>query len=91
MRLKRSSFLIVIMFFLSVFLYSQSYSWPESAAYDAANDRYLISNTGSGDIISVPRTDINNLSFFCQGAVTGYPSMRGIIIVGNTVWGSMYS
>jgi hypothetical protein len=71
---------------IPLFLHAQAnYDRPESAVFDATNDRYLISNTGSGDIISVPRLELNNLSIFSTGACA---SIRGITIVGNTLWGA---
>lgn len=87
MRLKRSSFLLIAVIFLfNTSIFSQQYSWPESAVYDAQNDRYLISNTNSGDIIAVPRTDPTNISTFVLGTNSGWVSMKGITIVGNTIW-----
>jgi len=89
MRLKRSSFLLIITIIIfSNCLFSQSWSWPESAVYDAQNDRYLISNTGSGDIIIIPRNDPENLGILVIGTNSGYTSMRGICIIGNTIWGA---
>ena len=87
MWLKRSSILIIIAI-LFCNLYSQSWANPESAVYDAANDRYLVSNRGSGSIITVPRTNPSNLGLFVLGTNTGYTSMRGLTISGNTVWAS---
>jgi len=89
MRLIRSSFLLIfLILFFSNAIYSQQYSWPESAVYDAVNDRYLISNTGSGDIIAVPRSDPSNMSTFVLGTASGWVSMRGLTIIGNTIWGA---
>ena len=81
----RSSNLLTILlfFFISNILFAQAYNEPESVVYDAAHDRYLVSNKGNGDIISVPRLDPSNLSIFKTGQVS---SMRGITIVGNTLW-----
>ncbi len=70
--------LLIAIIFIPLLLQGQTYSWPESAVYDATNDRYLISNTGSGDIISIPRTNPTNLGIFVLGTNTGYASMRGI-------------
>ena len=87
MRVIRSSILLFIIFLLfSNIIYSQAFDRPESAVYDTVNDRYLISNTGNGDIISVPRTDPTNLSFFYTAV--NCVSLRGITIVGNTLWGA---
>ena len=86
MKLIRSS---VLLFFVALFIiniiFAQAYNNPESVVYDAANDRYLVSNKGNGDIISAPRLNPGNLSFFNTGSVS---SIRGLIIVGNTLWGA---
>jgi len=86
MKLMRSSFLLffVVLFAINL-LFAQAYNNPESVVYNAVNDRYLVSNKGNGDIISVPRTDPSNLSIFNTGACT---SLRGITIVGSTLWGA---
>jgi len=78
-------FLFIALFVTNILL-AQAYNEPESVVYDAANDRYLVSNKGNGDIISVPRTDPNNLSYFHSGAWC--TSLRGITIVNNVVWGA---
>ncbi len=67
----------------SSILYSQAYNEPESVVYDATNDRYLVSNKGSGDIIIVPRTDPSNLSYFITGIVS---SVRGITKSGGILY-----
>ena len=83
----RSSILFTfVVLFITKALFAQAYNNPESVVYDATNDRYLVSNKGNGDIISVPRTDPNNLSFFYTNAYC--VSLRGITIVGNTLWGA---
>ena len=80
----RSSFLLLfVTLFVTTILFAQTYNNPESVVYDVANDRYLVSNKGNGDIISIPRNNPNNLSFFNTGTAT---SIRGIIIVNNTLW-----
>lgn len=87
MKLMRSSILFTfVVLFITKALFAQAYNNPESVVYDATNDRYLVSNKGNGDIISVPRTDPNNLSFFYTNAYC--VSLRGITIVGNTLWGA---
>lgn len=43
-------------------LNAQSYSNPESVEYDASQDRYLVSNTNSGQILA--RDQVGNLSVF---------------------------
>jgi len=87
MRVIKYSFLLVsLILFLSGYIFSQQYTWPESVVYDSVNDRYLISNTGSGDIIAVPRDNPTNMSLFVLGTNSGWVSMKGIIIIGNTIW-----
>jgi len=90
MKLNRSFILLIVFFILLLIgsLYSQQYTWPESVVYDSVNDRYLISNNGSGDIIAVSRTDPTNMSTFVLGTNSGWVQMRGIIIIGNTIWGA---
>lgn len=87
MKVTKPFFLLMFVYLsFSNILFAQAYNEPESVVYDAANDRYLVSNKGNGDIISVPRTDPNNLSFFYTSAYC--VSLRGITIVGNTLWGA---
>lgn len=87
MKVTKPFFLLMFVYLsFSNILFAQAYYEPESVVYDAANDRYLVSNKGNGDIISVPRTDPNNLSFFYTSAYC--VSLRGITIVGNTLWGA---
>ncbi|MEZ5360331.1 MAG: FG-GAP-like repeat-containing protein [Candidatus Zixiibacteriota bacterium] len=50
---------------------------PESVVYDATYNRYLISNTGNGDIIQI--TDAGDTSVF----ITPSTSCRGILIIGG--------
>ncbi len=84
MKLIRSYLLIIIaVLFVTNIIFAQAYNNPESAVYDAVNDRYLISNTGNGDIISVPRLNPSNLSYYKQGAAK---SIRGLTISGTTLY-----
>ncbi len=76
-------FFLIVLIFPFIVQAQVNYNQPESAVYDATKDRYLVTNKGSGDIISVPRTDPDNLSFF-KAAVCA--SLRGITIVNGTVW-----
>lgn len=56
----------LLCFVSSYFLKAQvNYNFPERAVYDNQNNRYLISNTGNGNIIN------GNLNYFNQG---GYDS-----------------
>ena len=84
MKLKRYSFLLFfITLLVTNIIFAQAYNIPRSAVYDAANDRYLISNMGDGDIIAAPRLNPENLSFFNQGAAA---SIRGMTIVDNVLY-----
>ncbi len=84
MRLFRSSFLLVVLvLFLTNILFAQAYDEPESVVYDATNDRYLVSNKGDGDIISVPRLDPDGLTYFAQSFAS---SIRGIAIKDGSLY-----
>lgn len=60
---------------------AQSYSGPESVEHDAANNRYLVSNTNSGQILADDGQ--GNLTTFATGIASG---PHGLEIVGNTVY-----
>jgi hypothetical protein len=62
-------------------LNAQTLSGPESIEYDAANNRYLISNTSSGQILA--RAANGTLSVFKSGIS---PSPYGLEILGNRVY-----
>ncbi len=75
-------FLIIVSFLLPLLVVAAiDYNSPESVVYDAANNRYLISNTGDGNIIA--RTPADVLSYFSQGAST---SIRGLTIMNNILY-----
>jgi len=74
--------LIIVSFLLPLLVGAAiDYNNPESVVYDAANDRYLVSNTGDGNIIARSPADV--LSYFSQGAST---SIRGLTIMNNTLY-----
>ncbi len=73
--------LLLIAILCSNFIQAQTYNGPESIAFDAGNNRYLISNTGSGTILA--RSASGVLSVFKSGIS---PVPYGIEIVGNTVY-----
>jgi len=62
--------IIVIMVFVSSVLFCQNLlNLPESAVYDSLNNRYLVSNWGSGDIVQIDSTGtqsiwLNNVQCF---------------------------
>jgi sugar lactone lactonase YvrE len=71
----------LLFFLLPACLISQNYSNPESITFDDANNRYLVSNSNNGQIIS--RAADGTLSIFKSGIS---PNPYGIDIVGNTVY-----
>ena len=75
------AFLILTFLSLSSLTYSQALDQPESMVYDAVNDRYLISNMPSGDILA--RANDGTLTYFNQGASE---SIRGITILGGYLY-----
>jgi len=77
--MKKLVFLIALL--CANFLQAQTYNGPESIAFDASNNRYLISNTGSGTILA--RVANGTLSVFKSGIS---PVPYGIEIVGSTVY-----
>ena len=60
---------------------SQTYSGPESAEFDAANNRWLIANTSSHQVLA--RDSAGTLSIFVSGLGSG---PYGIEIVGDTLF-----
>ncbi|MBU1101223.1 MAG: T9SS type A sorting domain-containing protein [Bacteroidetes bacterium] len=77
-------YLQVVVFIIAVLplmISGQAFDRPESAVYDATLDRYLISNTGNGDILS--STLEGTLTFFNN---TDSESIRGITIYGDNLF-----
>jgi len=74
---------ITTLFFLliSLITFGQTYSGPESTEYDYANNRWLIANTTSHEVLA--RNTSGVLSVFVTGLVSG---PYGIEIVGNTLY-----
>ena len=60
---------------------AQTYNGSESVEFDAANNRYLVSNTGSGQILA--RAANGTLSVFKSGIS---PAPYGLEILGDTVY-----
>ena len=73
--------LIAFILLSSIVLNAQSLSGPESIEYDAANNRYLISNTTTGQILA--RAANGTLSVFKSGI---NPAPYGLEILGNRVY-----
>lgn len=59
----------------------QSYNGPESCEFDYANNRWLVGNKNSGEVLA--RSSAGTLSVFASG-MTGGP--YGIEILGNTLY-----
>lgn len=72
---------ISILILLSTVAFSQSYSGPESVEFDYANNRWLVANTSSHQVIA--RNSAGALSVFVSGLVNG---PYGIEIVGDTLF-----
>ncbi len=73
--------LIIALFIFPIVVSAQSYSNPESVAYDATNNRYLVSNSNNGQIIA--RAANGTLSIFKSGIS---PQPYGIEVVDNVVY-----
>lgn len=71
----------LILFWISIYSFGQSYSGPESVEFDYANNRWLIANTQSHQVLQ--RDSTGNLSVFVSGLVSG---PYGIEIVGDTLY-----
>ena len=78
-----------VFFFLILFpfvLHSQIFfDNPESVAYDTINNRYLISNVGSGDIVQIKST--GDTTYF----YTGLTRTLGMVIVDSILFVADYS
>ena len=66
---------------LSYSIFAQSYSGPESVEYDYINNRWLIANTSSHQVLA--RNSSGVLSVFATGLVSG---PYGIEIVGDVLY-----
>lgn len=75
------SIFTILGFLFSAGLFAQSYSGPESVEWDAANNRWLISNTTSHAILA--RTPSGTLSTFVPSTTNG---PHGIEILGNVLY-----
>ena len=73
-----SFFFVLLLSFVT--MKAEELNMPESVIWDAANQRYLISNTANGKILSM---DLNgDLSLFAQG----FTNPRGMVLVNNIVY-----
>jgi hypothetical protein len=71
----------IVLSFLPLLAFTQSYSNPESIAFDATNNRYLVSNSNNGQIIA--RAADGTLSVFKSGIS---PQPYGIEVVDGVVY-----
>ncbi len=71
---------IVLLFIIASHVAGQTYNSPESVVFDKNANRYLVSNVGSGAIIS--RSLTGALSYF----KTGLTDPKGMCIHGNIVY-----
>ncbi|TAL70429.1 MAG: T9SS type A sorting domain-containing protein [Bacteroidetes bacterium] len=80
--MKRIANLLIVIFTVILFtnLFSQEYSHPKSMVYDAARDRYLISNVQSGQVLALSNS--NELTVFIDGQMA---QPRGMLIVEDTL------
>ena len=67
--------------FFTLIAFAQTYSGPESAEFDYANNRWLIANTTSHQVLA--RNNAGVLTVFATGLVSG---PYGIEIVGDTLY-----
>jgi hypothetical protein len=72
---------ILALFFIAFSANAQTYNGPESAEFDVANNRWLIGNTSSHQILA--RDSAGTLSILVSGIGSG---PYGIEIVGDTVF-----
>lgn len=77
--MRKTTLLLITL--LSSFVFSQSYSGPESAEYDYVNSRWLIANTSSHQVLA--RNSSGVLSIFATGLASG---PYGIEIVNDVLY-----
>lgn len=76
--------LLSITLFLCSFIFAQNYSGPESVEFDFTNNRWLIGNTNSNQILS--RDAGGNLSVLIPQSSIGNTGPYGIEIVGGVLY-----
>ena len=77
----KNFFTICILSLGTLTINAQSYNGPESIEYDTANDRWMVANSGNGEIIA--RANDGTLTVFASGMTTG---PYGMEIVGNAIY-----
>ncbi len=77
--MRKTTTLFFLLFTLGAF--AQTYSGPESAEFDYANNRWLIANTSSHEVLA--RSSSGVLTVFASGLVSG---PYGIEIVGDVLY-----
>jgi hypothetical protein len=78
--MKSILFILPSFLFLSVHVFGQSYSGPESVEYDPINNSYIVANTTSGNLQSV--IPGNNPVLFTANVSAPY----GLVVVDSTVY-----
>jgi len=74
--------LVCLILFITIPVYAQTFSNPESVEYDAANNRWLVGQNNSGKVLIYNPTN-GVLTDFCVGMTTG---PYGIEILGNVLY-----
>ena len=73
-------FTLSIFFFIAFHLEAQNFSGPESVEFDPINNRYIVSNTSSGNLQAV--VPGNNPTLFTANVSAPY----GLVVVDSTVY-----
>lgn len=81
--MKHFTFSLLVLF-ISISTFAQNYSGPESVEYDFTNNRWLIGNTTSHQILA--RDAGGNLSVLIPASSIGNTGPYGIEIVGDVVY-----
>ena len=76
--------LFLAFFAFSNSLFSQAYNGPESVEYDYTNDRWLIGNVNSHEVLA--RDQAGNLSVLIPASSVGNTGPYGIEIVDNVLY-----
>ena len=74
--------IVLIMVVVSVVKCYGQYNAPESVVYDAPSERYLISNVGGADIVSINNQGVTSIFVSAQG----FAVYRGMVIVGDNLY-----
>ena len=82
-------FLSILLLFCNIIVYTtlaQSYFSPESAVFDQTNNRYIISNAGTGmtggNLVAIDRNTLAVSNY----VTTGLNSPKGLCIIGDSLY-----